>query len=227
MMSAATTKDSIRMIPLPNPIKYHIYTGQDLPDPWPYDYLLTRQGVFKRTRQPGFGADILIASVSQSIAGLDSYSPEIDFRLPRIPGCWLAQVLDHALRAASPAWGSVIFQPVEQMYHFHYFTDRRGWRVAIPRQEASTGQVSYQGGADPHIILELHSHHGMNAYFSPVDNRDEQGCRFYGVIGHIFDRPELRLRLGIYGDFVEFEPLIVFEDLGPFRVSEFPGIENG
>jgi hypothetical protein len=49
-----------------------------------------------------------------------------------------------------------------------------------------------------------------------VDNRDEQGARFYAVIGRIYSRPEIRLRLGVYGDFVDLPAAALFEGLGPF-----------
>jgi PRTRC genetic system protein A len=105
------------------------------------------------------------------------------------------------------------------MYHFHYFP-ACGWRVSIPKQQASAGRVAYRGGCEPTVVLDLHSHHEMNAYFSSTDNADEQGCRFYAVIGKIYSRPELRLRLGMYGDFVELDPCLLFDGSGPFEEAE-------
>jgi hypothetical protein len=39
----------------------------------------------------------------------------------------------------------------------------------------------------------------MGAFWSGTDNGDEQGFRAYGVIGRLDERPEIRLRLGVYG----------------------------
>lgn len=206
---------------LPNPIQYHVYQGQSLPIPKPYDYVLAAEGVFKRVYTRHFCADLLV-SEGAAIAGLWRYSVSYnhDFMIdpvfcdlfaPKIPGYLLTRVLNHARLAGG---GGVVQTPVEQMYHFHFVEGE--WRVSIPKQTATGGSVRYYGGHEATIVLDLHSHHEMHAYFSPTDDRDEQGCRFYGVIGRIFTRPEIRLRLGLYGDFVEVAALDLFENLGPF-----------
>ncbi|MGD2184454.1 hypothetical protein [Lusitaniella coriacea] len=46
--------------------------------------------------------------------------------------------------------------------------------------------------------MEIHSHHHLPAYFSAQDDTDESGCKIYGVLGTIFTRPALRLRVGLY-----------------------------
>lgn len=137
-------------------------------------------------------------------------------RVPRIPAKWLYAVLEHAQKAGSGERGAgKVMRPIEQMYQFHWVGG--GWRVAVPRQRAGVGHVIYQVGQDANVVLELHSHHEMRAFFSGVDNRDEQGCRFYAVIGRIYSRPEIRLRLGVYGDFVDLPAAALFEGLGPFE----------
>jgi PRTRC genetic system protein A len=199
---------------LPNPIKYHFYHGQDLPEAWPYAYLVAQDGVYKIASTPLYWAYTRLATCH--VAGLWPYqgtSAAVQLHVPRIPATWLAAVLDHARRATQA--GCVISPPVEQMYHFYYF--KTGWRVAAPAQKASAGRVSYWGGNEASVVLDLHSHHEMGAYFSHTDDRDEQGCRFYAVIGRIYSRPEIRLRLGIYGDWVELEPGVLFEGLGEFQ----------
>lgn len=197
---------------LPNPIKYHVYTGQPLPDPWPYDYVLCRQGVVKRLQTRHFFANILVAA--GQVAGLAEYPVNLavlDIDVPRIPATWLTRVLEDARQAGS---NGLVARPIEQMYHFHWKEGK--WQVSRPKQNASAGQVSYKGGFESSIVLDLHSHHDMGAFFSGTDNRDEQGCRFYAVIGRIYTRPEIRLRVGIYGDWLELDPLDLFEGLGPF-----------
>lgn len=202
---------------LPNPIKYHVYQGQYIPDAWPYAYVLAQQGVFKLVDTPHFYASLKVCN-GRSVAGLPRWPEEgILFRVPRIPATWLYTVLEHARRCGS---GGAVSRPIEQMYHFHYFSgphnSPEGRRVAAPAQKASAGRVEYWGGNEPTVVLDLHSHHEMAAYFSSTDNRDEQGCRLYGVIGRIYSRPEIRLRLGLYGDFVDVPAERVFEELGPF-----------
>ena len=54
----------------------------------------------------------------------------------------------------------------------------------------------------------------MRAYFSGTDDADETGFRIYGVIGLINcdpKIPELRLRVGVHGNFWEIPADWVFE----------------
>lgn len=198
------------MANLPNPIQYHTYTGQYIPGVWPYAYLLAQNGLYKLADTPHFYASLRLASAR--VAGLCRWPEEgVLLRVPKIPARWLASVLAHARRAGS---AGVVMRPIEQMYHFHWINGE--WRVSVPSQEASAGRVVYRGGDESTVVLDLHSHHEMPAFFSGTDNRDEQGIRFYAVIGRIFTKPEIRLRLGVCGDFFEFPAAGLFEELGEF-----------
>lgn len=211
------------MPPLPSPIQYHIYTGQDIPTPWPYAYVLAGNGLFKLAARPHFYVSLRL--VAARVAGLRCWPEEgVRLHVPKIPATWLDRVLADA-RCVSSVQVSGVRCQVEQMYHFHYFraADKWpfGWQVSRPPQQASSDRVRYQGGdADGTIVLDLHSHHDMGAFFSETDNRDEQGCRFYAVIGRIYSKPEIRLRLGVYGDFLDLPAAALFEGLGPFEEGE-------
>ena len=197
----------------PNPLsnQYHFYCGQALPEAWPYAYHVAAEGVFKVVHGRHFRAAFQVAA--GRVAGLSSYPDAgVLLTVPRIPAGLLARVLAHARDVCLRA--SLV--PVEQMYHFHYFHGV-GWRVAVPRQQAGAGRVAYTGGCESSVVLDLHSHHEMAAFFSETDDRDEQGCRFYAVIGRIFTQPDIRLRLGVYGDFLKLPAAFLFDGLGPFR----------
>jgi PRTRC genetic system protein A len=194
------------MMTLPSPIAYHIYTGGVPPAPNFYSYLLAGNGVFKLARTPHLAVSIPVSP--GRIAGLEPWRAGVRVTLgpPKIPAYWLCAVLAHA-RRVGPG--------LEQMYHF-YYSQEQGWRVAVPRQKASAGAVTYSGGDDPAIVLDLHSHHRMAAMFSATDNADEQGCRLYAVIGNIYRRPTIALRVGVYGDFARLPVWHIFEGRGPF-----------
>jgi len=206
---------------MPAPIRYYIYTGQELPAARPYGYVLAREGIYKLADTPFFTVSLLLARVRRGVPGLEEFGEWAVVSVPRIPARWLRSVLEHARKAGR---GHGVLRPIEQMYHFHYFfhdpddgMNGSGWRVAVPKQQASAGQVRYMGGDERTVVLDLHSHHEMAPFFSTTDNRDEQGLRFYAVIGHIYSRPQIRLRLGVYGDFVELPVTVLFEGLGPFE----------
>lgn len=199
---------------LPSPIQHHLHrSGSGLPDCRPYAYVVARNGVWKVADTPHFQAGVHLAPAR--ITGLAPWPGQTWLKVPTIPAKWLWAVLDHAQCAGR---GSGVLRPVEQMYHFHWVEEGRWaeWRVAVPKQRVSAGHVGYRGGHQDSVVLDLHSHHGMAAYFSEVDNRDELGCRYYAVIGRIYDRPEIRVRLGIYGDWVDVPATEIFESLGPF-----------
>lgn len=102
------------------------------------------------------------------------------------------------------------------MYHFR-FSSEQGWSVTRPEQAQSWSRVGYS--YDPAgVVVDLHSHHTMPAFFSPTDDGDERGGRFYAVMGHLDQaHPQLILRLGLYGHWLYNVPgLALFDDLGPF-----------
>ena len=75
------------------------------------------------------------------------------------------------------------------------------------------------------MVAEFHSHGSARAFFSATDDRDEQGFRIYGVVGRLDTlRPELRLRVGVYGHFAPVEWPQVFDgpDPGVRRMDEEP-----
>ena len=202
------------MVKLPNPVDYQVYTGGPLSTPQLYSYILHGGGVVKYGAGDHFQAQIPVSNGVQ-ITGLPPLLATFELHRPLIPARWLTAVLDHARQAGTQ---HRMARPAEAMYHFHWDDDR--WRVAIPEQLADPSRVGYSGGDAPSIVLDLHSHHEMDAFFSETDDADEQGLRIYGVIGKIYSRPELRLRVGVYGDWLELKPTEVFEHLGPFVAAK-------
>ena len=101
-----------------------------------------------------------------------------------------------------------------------------------PHQERSPTRVKYSRVEN--TVLDLHSHHGMPAFFSSTDNADETGFQLYGVIGalhHANKLPQVHLRVGIYGhhwsvpwsDVFQGE-LEGFQDLGAITGAELEAL---
>jgi hypothetical protein len=51
----------------------------------------------------------------------------------------------------------------------------------------------------------------MDPFFSPTDNRDEQGFRIFAVIGKVNEKPEIRVRVGVYGNYWNIPADMVFD----------------
>lgn len=199
------------MIPSLSPVEYRIHhyssaSALTLSPGKAYGYVLAGNGLWKVASSRHIEARFPLANTP--VAGLlPIHGAYIRLLAGRVPGRMLETVLtDARLRAQA--------SPVEAMYHFYL---RGGQiRIARPPQVATATRVAYQGGDDPDIFLDLHSHHIMPAFWSGTDNRDEGGFRLCAVIGRVFERPEIRLRLACYGDFYDLPARTIFTDTGPF-----------
>ena len=92
--------------------------------------------------------------------------------------------------------------------------DGRSYRLVVPEQEGTASSLEYTPPAG--VVAEFHSHGSSRAFFSKTDDGDEQGFRIYGVAGRLDrDRPELSLRVGVYGHFAPVEWSQVFDGPHP------------
>ena len=90
----------------------------------------------------------------------------------------------------------------------------RSYRLVVPPQLGTATSLAYVPPAG--VVAEFHSHGTYRAFFSKTDDRDEQGLRIYGVAGRLdTDRPELSLRVGVYGHFAPVEWSQVFKGPTP------------
>lgn len=83
--------------------------------------------------------------------------------------------------------------------HEHYVAvvGDAGYHFYVPIQDKEGISVVYEVGES--VVLEIHSHGHMRAFFSSKDNEDEKGLKLYGVVGNLGGTPVVKLRLGIYG----------------------------
>lgn len=189
---------------------FYLYSGPH-PVPRPrhlYDYLLAEQGLIKRVENRLVSVDQVLLPLEQRLPGLQLQSwplTPLTLKFPRLPGHLLAEVLADAR------------QKLDREVMYHFCRTPTGWTVSRPPQEQSGFRVGYSGPPPPGLVLDLHSHNRMPAFFSATDDRDEQGGKFYAVIGHLDrPRPQLALRLGLYGTWLADLPgLTLFDDLGP------------
>jgi len=195
------------LITLPSPVTHAVYRGGTvtLPPGRAYAYFLAGNGVFKLAESRHLVA--LIPLSSARVAGLPDLVPYARLKAGKLPGSLLAAMLNDARRQA---WDA----PREAMYHIRIESRESRIRAVIerPEQQGTAAHLAYNGGGDADIVLDLHSHCEMRAFFSATDNRDEQGFRLYAVIGRVFSRPEIALRVGVYGDFWRVPVGKVFTD---------------
>jgi PRTRC genetic system protein A len=173
-----------------------------------YEYWLAGNGVFVRGKREGLEAMVLVAPAQ--VKGLPELTPYCHLQYPPLPAGALELILDLSRQACSDGR-----KMREALFHIEWTGGQ--WKLHFPDQEASGASVlpketeQGEGTSYARCIIEVHSHHQMKAFFSGTDNADEQGFRLYGVLGEIFERPTLRLRVGVYGDFMEVPASVAFE----------------
>lgn len=195
-------------------IKHHIATPScPLPEcSAGITWIWAANGVYKR----GVSAelDLLIpVGISWPAPGLARLLPHVRWTHwpDRLQGALLGPLLKDARRAGAT---SAVLRPIEKQYFFIW---RDGVRIVAPRgQDAGVGHVRYTIALSGPVLLDLHSHHGMEAYFSTTDDRDDAGLSVSAVIGKIYTQPTIVVRLNVFGQRWNVPALMVFDSLGPF-----------
>lgn len=196
-------------------LRHHVATpAAPLPAPQPgITWIFAANGLKKRGVDQRL--DLLVhASGLPAVPGLASLMPHVRFAgvHRRLPSHFLSAALQHAQRCAST---DLVARPIEQQYLV--VREAARLRVLVPTQQATATQVRYQVPAGAQVLLDLHSHHDMPAYFSLTDDRDDTGLSVSAVIGRIFSEPTIVCRLNCYGARQLVPATLIFDGLGPFR----------
>lgn len=104
----------------------------------------------------------------------------------------------------------------EAYLQFFYDEKDNEYILHCPKQVVSGASVKYENDemfeSDKILVLEVHSHNSMGAFFSGIDDSDEKSDRFFGVIGKVNTcGPEYKLRLMMGGFPVEVDLEDIFE----------------
>lgn len=170
------------------------------------EYLHGANGVLARSRRAGLEAAIPAGFNFTALSGLAPVTPYVRWELPRVPA-QLVQVMLNASRAACTP------NPAEALFYLHYgpapedrgqLVTEGGWNLEMPAQRATADSVepveTGAGTATARALIEVHSHHSMRADFSAGDDADELGWfRVYAILGNIFEAPEVRARVSVFG----------------------------
>ncbi len=192
---------------------YHVATvACPLPPPSvPLTWIVAANGTFLRGSNPTREVVVQVERHPSVMPGLVPLHAGVIWPGygARLPGRLLLHVLNHARQAVDGRG-----HPVEQQY---WITDRgAGLTVIRPPQRANAVQVVTPRSSLP-ILVDIHSHHCMNAAFSSTDDRDDALQLGVSVVmGTIWTQPTVRVRLCVYGYTQEVPATSVFTELGPF-----------
>ncbi len=151
-----------------------------------FDYVLGADGLYVQSEGAHMTARVRIATCE--VRGLAPVAEKVGLSHGPVP----ARLLEVGLRwfRGDP--------DTERIFAVRW--DGRSYRLVVPPQIGTATSLTYAPA--PGMVAEFHSHGRSRAFFSATDDEDEQGFRIYGVFGRLdTDRPELSLRVGVYGHF--------------------------
>lgn len=162
-----------------------------------YDYVVAENGVFICAENPLIKATVQIAEAS--IRGLRPMFNAVYLKHGKIPGALYHLAIS-------------IFMADRHREQYLAVVWDGAYHLKVPAQIGEAASVHYE--KVPDTILEFHSHGEMGAFFSGIDNQDEQGLCLYAVIGEL-ERliPDVEMRIGVYGYFDKLRPCEVFSDV--------------
>jgi len=168
-----------------------------------YDYVVAGDGLYVVADNRYLAARVPVARAT--VRGLPRLYASLTLHAGRLPQtCWERIVAIACFRPEREVLLAVRQEP-------------SGHQLLQPAQLAGPTSVVYRPPRD--ALLQLHSHGAYPAHFSPTDDADEQGFGLYGVVGRLgSERPEVTLRVGVYGYFLPVPWEAVFTgDRGAFR----------
>ena len=161
-----------------------------------FDYVLAADGLYVQSESAHLTARVLAAPCQ--VRGLAPVTEKVELAQGPIP----VGLFELGLR-----W--FLDDPDTERF-FAVRWDGAAYRLVVPEQEGTATSLEYAPPAG--VVAEFHSHGTSRAFFSATDDKDEQGFRIYGVAGRLNKyRPELSLRVGVYGHFASVEWSQVFD----------------
>lgn len=131
---------------------------------------------------------------------------EFIFTGPKVPG-HLLQRVQHVMRKTpgKEVALQIFFHPKEQKYHLFH-----------PHQKGDKSSVvfdrNYERESTHVLMMDIHSHGRLPAFFSGTDDADEKGTQLYMVIGCVGTNEEnYAFRAGIAGKYVPLQLEDIFD----------------
>jgi len=163
-------------------------------------FVLARDGLYLEVRRPWLHCIQRISAVSSVTIPYGVIEPKMEMAFGKL-GTALAQLQEFAELARAAA-------PVEAAASVLWNSDRNTWRLLVPETISATpGSISYkqvEPDANEHLVIDLHSHGCLDAFFSDTDNADDAGSvKIAGVYGNLNTAsPTLTFRICVLGLYI-------------------------
>ncbi len=172
-----------------------------------FDYVLAADGLYLHAERTGIKVRFPIAFCN--VRGMGEIEPIFEFNYPTVPEGLVEVMLSKSIEYGEKGLETLFWLAWSPVYPWN-----NGWELIEPEQMRMPASCRPAEGTEAEYeraIIEIHSHHKMRARFSSRDDADEQGFRLYGVIGNLDETPEIRMRVGVYGNFWEISASSVLE----------------
>ena len=171
--------------------EYHVGVPDKIEKP--VSYIMAGNGIME-VRRNEIGTFCI---KTDKIAGLDNIREGIQMSIPKIPFSMLMQIISY-FRAVNEKYKS------EAIVQIFWDRTKKQYFINPPDQEVSGAHVDFKRDPtmekDHLLVMDIHSHNTMGAFFSGTDDGDEKETRFFGVIGKITDDwPEMKFRACVAG----------------------------
>lgn len=175
---------------------------EDLP-PCPYNthrYVAARDGLYLQARTHGLSVCKHIAPCGQGTLPYGPLSEYVRLTGGRLPRTLYDEIVAHARQALPEEWACLIL-----------YEPGHGYRLHVPSVEsASGGHIRYRTETfDPEqVVVDMHTHGYGNAFFSPIDDADDQhgGVHISVVLGECDkETPSQVTRLAVHGHLLPVE----------------------
>jgi PRTRC genetic system protein A len=156
-----------------------------------YNYILARNGLFIRAENDHLEAIVPIFQLEEGrpVRGLAPMEKRVTLKHGPIPvGIW------------ERAYNTLMEDPSSECYMAIVWV-RGSYELAVPPQAATAASVAYERPRN--LVVDIHSHGAIKAFFSATDNQDDQGLKISIVVGNLDKGPwypdRIASRVCIYG----------------------------
>lgn len=168
----------------------------------PVEYHICKDGFYISKKVMG---DSIVTFKIDSIPNIGSGKEIFDFNMPKIPIDYFWETINF-FKYVSSEFG----QNLEAYVVIGYNTKEGDFCIYIPEQEVTPASVQYDltkfytENPGYSIILDIHSHGSIGAFFSGIDDNNDKNDRFSGVIGYLNKLiPEYKFRFSSMGKYFD------------------------
>ena len=174
-------------------------------------YMLARDGYYLRKSNRLFDAVVKIAALPD----FDEVAESVKWNAPKIP----SKIIDESLE---------FFRAVHDEHKSEAIVllalEKGVWSIVVPDQQVSPASLKYECPAGANLAGTIHSHCGMDAFFSGTDTNDVASFDGVHIVLGRIDRRDYEIEAGVYvnGRLFKGEPGNIIEGYEKSKRDEGP-----